>query len=113
VIRKFQAKQKLNDNQLIRDSVAAVVGLVAMVEAFQRPEMYILKGFAEELKKEMNSAHYKKAMTKATERWRNKYKDQELDKLESELSGLQNELTVFERKPKSDTKKKERGRPRD
>lgn len=112
-IEDFKKKHKLTDNQLIRKGVQAVSGLMVMAEAFQSPDATILKGFSKELQKEMNSPYFKKAMQRAYERWTKKFKEEQLAKLDTELSQIQNQLDVFQEnrargRPKI---KRNRGRP--
>ena len=105
LIRKYQKIEDLTDNELIRNSVSVMIGLMAKIEAFKNPDLRVLKSFVEEVKKEIESPHHQKAMQKASERWIKKYKGQQIQKLETEFSEIQKELEVFQQK-------RTRGRPK-
>ena len=113
LIRRYQEKHDVTDNELIRNGVTFIVGLMTMFEAFENPNLGLLRDYLKEVRKELNSPRYKKAMERATTNWASKLKQQQLQNLEAEFSLIQKELEVFqEKRPRGRPKiKRGRGRP--
>jgi hypothetical protein len=104
-LEEFKKRHNLTDNQLLRRGAQALTGLLVMTEAFQSPDAAILKSFADEIQKEMNSPYFKKAMERAYGRWAKQFKKQQITKMDQELSQIQSQLNVFQ-------DKRQRGRPK-
>lgn len=115
VIQKFQKKQNLSDNQLIRQGVQLAVSILAMKDLFEGPDLTFFRSFAEEFKTTMNSPEYQKVMSDSVERVALKYKEEQLKQFEKEAKQLTSQLDVFNKKRKRGPKpiKRKAGRPKD
>lgn len=91
-----------------------VLGFGTITEIMNSPNAEMLRGFAEELKKEMHAPYYQRAIKQAGERWVKSYKEEEFKKLEGVFKQIESDIGVFEKKKRRGRPKveKQRGRPK-
>ena len=115
IILEYAKKNKLTDNQVMRQGVQFIVSILAMKDLFGEKDMGFFRSFGTELKKTTDSPEYQKIMADTVERVAKQYKEEELKKFEVEAKKITKQLDVFSKKRKRGPKptKKKRGRPKD
>jgi len=109
LIKKWQKKIRLSDNQMVRAGVELMVGFAAMSELLTSKDFVPVQSLVKEIQKSMESPAVKQEFEKIGEKWLSKLKEEKLKDFEIKVKELGDEFKVFEKRDKrgrKPTKKK-------
>jgi len=114
LIKSWQKKLELNDNQIVRAGIQTFIGFISLIEMYLSPEFMPMRKFTKESEKFSKSPEIRKAWEKMQQNWILKYQAQ-LETMEKAWKKSTEQFKPFKKHQKRGRKrtKRKRGRPKD